>query len=505
LLVSVVLLAVPAAAEAGGLYVPGIGPTSSSRAGAFVATADDPSAVAINPAGLAKGEGITVLVGVNFLDYSLDFQRRGTYDASDDADLPWAGDPYPEQHNDATPPVGIGSFQALPLIAVSIDLDEQVKGLHVGAGVYVPNSYPTRDFGSDYVIDDPNTPPPPSRYDTVTQEAAIVLPSIAVAYRINDQLDVGGRASWGFADIKASTYTWGFPNYDEWTGQDSLFDLHAKDNFVPAFGLGVLYRVNDMIELGAAWDSQVDVHAKGSGTATTPSGLTLDPMIGPVDDADARCATGGTADEFKACINIGLPMVTTIGGRYKLLDAAGQPVGDVELNVAWERWSAVSDHNVTVDAKTILGALNDTQIVHNLDDAISIRLGGGYRLPVGDGLTVRGGLAYDTAAAPKNWERLDMDGAARTFLALGVAYPFGKFAVQAGGGYVYEGSREVGTDCNTTDEMPTCTGQVRDPEDRDGPDPAQPVFPPPGNENPFNAGRYESSYIVLNVGVIATF
>src|SRR5690606_24885407 len=85
------LSAAPRAAAAGGLFIPGMGPVAQSRAGAYVASAEDPSALAVNPAGLAKGDGITVLVGANFVDYSLDFTRRGTYDTTDAADLPWEG------------------------------------------------------------------------------------------------------------------------------------------------------------------------------------------------------------------------------------------------------------------------------------------------------------------------------------------------------------------------------------------------------------------------------
>ena len=53
------LLAAPAAAHAGGLFLPGSGAISTSRAGAAIASTDDGEALGINPAGLAKTKAAT--------------------------------------------------------------------------------------------------------------------------------------------------------------------------------------------------------------------------------------------------------------------------------------------------------------------------------------------------------------------------------------------------------------------------------------------------------------
>lgn len=497
------------AAHAGGLYVPGLGPIAQSRAGAYVASAEDPSALAVNPAGLANQDGVFLLVGSNFLDYALSFQRRGAYDPVDNIDLPWEGQPYGLVEDESSPPIGIGGFQAVPMIVVGMDLEKQVPGLHVAVGVFAPSAYPTRDISSDYVFEDPNTPPPPGRYDIITQEAAVILPSIAAAYRVNEQLDVGARFSPGFAHLKAKTMVWGTVNYEEWSAHDAEFLVDASDNFVPAFGLGVLFRPTDAIEIGVNWDSQVNVHSQGTGVSVAGSELEITPgeplELTPVPDDEAKCAPGGQVGALKACVDIGLPMVTTVGARYKLRDAKGEVAGDVELNVAWERWSAVSDHHVIVDGRALTLTLNETDIVHNFDDVISVRLGGSYRLPMGLGF--RAGVAYDTAAAPEGWERLDLDGAARVTMAAGASYRFGKTAVHVGGGYVHEGTREVGTDCNTSISMQTCSGDsgTTPPDERVGPDPAQPLNAGDPFESPFNAGTYTSSYVLLHLAVTTQF
>ncbi len=510
-------LIAPAAAHAGGLYLPGIGPTAQSRGGAFTARADDATALGVNPAGLAKGEGTEVYIGANLVDYALEFTRRGVYDADSNNPLPWAatsprgfvrwGKAYKPISDESSPAIGVGPFQAVPLIAVSTDLGLKVKGLRFGIGLIAPTAYPTRKFGGDYGFDAngvaPDEPPPSVKYDTLEQEAAVVLPSIAVAYRVNDKLDVGARFSAGVGDIKARVMVWGEANFGELSDGDAEFAVETKDNFVPAFGFGVLYRPIDNLELGFNFDSQVNVRSKGTGTSIASEGLAIggDPVeITPLPDDRAACAPGGEVGALKACVDIGLPMVTTLGARYTL--AGGK--ADVELDVAYERWSAVSDHHVIVDGQALNSLpLSETDITHGAKDVISVRLGGGYTLPVGaNALDVRAGVAMDTAGVKDGWERVDFDGAARTTIATGVAYRMNKLTLQLGGGFVHEGTREVGDDCNPAMVGQGCAddGGEQPLDERDGPDPSQPLNSGTPFESPFNAGTYTSHYVLVHLG-----
>jgi long-subunit fatty acid transport protein len=505
--------AMPTAAHAGGLFLPGIGPIAQARAGANVASVNDPSAIASNPAGLAETPGTVVIIGSRFLDMSLQFKRLGTYDATDNAN-PWEGERYPQQENVGKPAIGVGGFQVLPMIAASFDLSKQVDGLHVAAGLYVPTSYPTRDFGSDYELPtdtlDETVAPPPTRYDIVKQDAAIIMPSVAVAYEINDKFSVGGRFTWGIANLEATSFAWGqYINRAEWAQRDSVFHVKTKDNFAPAFGLGVQGHLTDQIDVGLNWDSGMSPHTRGIGDAKAGKGLELagEPVV-IVPNPNPSCGEGGEIGALKACIDIALPMVTTIGGRYKILDGNGLEKGDNDLDVAWERWSAASDYKVTVDGVASGLALNPTSLRHNFQDVVSVRLGGGYRLPVGDGLRLNAGIAYDTAAAPDGWERVDLDGAARTTFGLGASYPVTRtIDVNLGGGYVYEGVRQNGTRCNPTDTNVGCSGDNEEHplDEHQGPDPIQPLNSGTPFESPFNVGTYRSHYIEFSLAAVMRF
>ncbi len=513
-------LAAPGVAVAGGLVLPGAGPVSTGRAGASVASIDDPSAVAINPARLAAVKGATTVhVGTSLIDYDMTYTRSGTYDEviEPETNDPWEGTPYAAVEDESSPPIGIGGFQAVPVIAVSTRLGGKVEGLTLAAAIIAPNAYPTRSYAADYQFEDPTRPPPASRYDIVTQEAAIVLPSIAAGYQINAKLSVGARFSAGFGQIKARSYVWGLPNFDEWTGRDSEFTVDVKDNFVPSFGVGAHYAITDAIEVGAAWNSGYTIEGKGSGTARTGSGVlvggvpvTIIPALEPV------CEEGGTAAALKACVNVPLPWIATVGARYVARDRHGGQVADVELDVAYEAWSSASDFDIIVDGFGQVGdgpnpvglSLQPTSLRHNLKDTLSVRLGGSWQTPMSFGtLIVRGGVAHDTAAAPDGWERLDIDGAARTTGTIGASLRLAKLQFDIGGGLVYEGERTQGTGCNPLPREGCTPGSTPDGRnDRPSPDPIQPTADPGAQlQSPFNEGTYKSGYTLLMLGVSTWF
>ena len=501
-------LALAANAHAGGLFLPGIGPTAVARAGAWIATADDPTALMTNPAGIGQQWGTVVYIGSTFLDYSMSFARRGTYEAEPGETHPWTGTPYPVVTDASKPPIGFGSYQALPTIAVSTDAGLHVRGLRFAAGVFVPTSYPTRSMDAGYVFDDPNTPPPPTRYDVVDQQAAIVMPSLGASYAIGDKLLVGARFVWGIANIKATTYTWGFPgNFNETTTKDSLFHLEATDNFAPAYGAGALYKLNDDWQVGAQYTSQLSVNAVGTGTAITSKNLVPPVTLEPADQP--KCAPGGTATSLKGCINIALPMTAGVGARYLMRDSAGNVKGDVEYDVQWENWSAepVSNYHVIVDAKALGIPLKESIISHGLQDTFSLRVAGSREINESAG--VRIGVAYDTKAAKDSWERADLDGGRKLTIAGGASYKMKKLKIDLGLGYVWQGTRSMGSDppCNPNSTMLGCdgTGTQTPVGLRTQPDPIQPLADPNNTnlhmQSPINSGTITSHYLFFLLGV----
>ncbi|MBA3459748.1 MAG: outer membrane protein transport protein [Deltaproteobacteria bacterium] len=543
-------------AHAGGLFLPGSGATSTSRAGAAVASVDDGEALSVNPAGLAKTTGWTITISTTFIRYFMEFQRRGTYDDSPDLDTGYEGTPYPLVENDPKPPLGIGKFQPIPVIAVVSDLMGKVCGLRLAVGLYAPSGYPFRDMSRGYKFPsaanpgDPEIAPPPTRYDILQQESKLLLPTIAASYRIFDKLDVGARFTAGSLQSKSVVAVWGTPvNVTESVNQDSLFTAEVKDGFIPAFGIGATYRPTPNIELGAVYNSPFIIRAKGTAQSVKAPGVSTNTSLGPVPDDMVSCATGGTFEKQKACISLELPQNATIGGRYKIIGENGALKGDVELNLNWENWGASCEHDengalvdpdctspqqykVVIDSglynndvngqpQTFSQPLEKNFLNYGLKDTFGVRLGGSWHMPLGEGLdpnqvVVRAGIAYDTKAARTGWLRANLDGAARTTFAVGGAYKAKKWQINAGGGFVYEGTNTNpgasadGSDCNPTGAAGTfgCAGNGQDRalDDRQGPDPTNPLLQPKfQTENPYNQGTFKSHYILFMLGFSTSF
>ncbi|HVK87720.1 MAG TPA: outer membrane protein transport protein [Kofleriaceae bacterium] len=542
-------------ASAGGLFLPGSGATSTSRAGAAVASADDGEALSINPAGLAKTKGTTITISLALIRYFMEFTRRGTYDDTPFVNPPYEGAPYATIENDPKPPLGIGKFQPIPVIAVVSDLGGRVPNLRVAAGLFAPSGYPFRDMTGGWkfpAAGDPtadlDAPPPPSRYDILTQESRLLLPSIAASYRILPELDVGARFTAGSVQSKSQVAVWGTPfNVTESVSDDSLFTAEVKDGFIPAFGVGVTYRPTPAIEIGANFNSAIVIKAKGTATSVKAPGVSADRVVGPLPDAMAACETGGTFEQQKACISLQLPMNAQVGARYKFIGANEQLRGDIELDVGWENWgkrcalrdnpgapddgqfedldcTSPGQYRVVLDSGLYVNdefqqPLEKNYVNYGLKDTFSVRLGGSYHHLLSDGLDanrviLRGGVAYDSTAAKEGWLRAAFDGADRVTSTLGAAFRTSRWELTAGGGFVWEGTSTNpgaaadGSDCNPTSTSVGCAGdgQDRPIDERQGPDPTNPLVNPANQaENPYNQGSFKSHYVLLMLGFTTWF
>lgn len=527
-------------AVAGGLILPGAGAVSTSRAGTGVASTEGGEALVLNPAGIAKSKGTTITIGAAIVNYAMSFHRNGSYDDYDDPaldPLPYEGDPYPVIENDPSPPLGIGPYQPVPVIAITSDLGGRVPGLSVGAGLYAPNAYPFRNMnnvnGQPFFVassaggyDPPTTfdaAPPPTRYDIVEQEAAIILPSVAAAYSITPDLDVGGRLSVGFSEVKSTVVVWGEPaNYNEYIKKDGVFTLDAKDSFVMTWSLGATYRPAPAIEIGAQYTAPINMLAKGDALNSNGPQVTLngEPIV-VLPSGDTRCAPGGTRERLKGCVEFALPMTATVGGRYKFLGADGKVNGDLELNVDWQNWSAerASNYRVVVDGQVAPESspdngisLKDNIISHGLRDTFGVRLGGSWNFAAGPNtVTARAGVGYEMGAAKEGWERADFDGASRILGTIGGSYKLPRVSIDLGFGYIHQGTRTDSRTCNPVLQAPPyegCgpNGEQQPLADRQGPDPVNPIVNADQQlENPVNQGTFKSHYLLFMLGMSTWF
>jgi long-chain fatty acid transport protein len=467
-------------AHAGGQFVGDTGAQSMQRAGAFVAKADDPSAIFLNPAGIARLTTRQFQIGANLINLNLEFDRFGSY--SD-------GQPYPAVRNN-------GSAQPIPYVG----LVWPIVRFAIGAGIFAPQGYPSRNFPEQVVTANGAAQAAPQRYDSVQQSSQVIFPSLALAYRVTDKLSLGARASWGFGSFDSVTVVQGLPNPQEDPGDDSTNHLHATDSFIPAAGFGVHYAATEMLELGAVFNTPVAIRAKGSTQTTFGPNLqslfsgTGGPGIVPVPDAQARCAPGGTPERLAACLDLNLPATASAGARLIARDLAGRERGDVELDLRWENWSNASDYRVIVDGQNALlnRRLGDTIVRHGLQDVFSARVGAAGRMDAAFAqLELRAGIGYETAAAPPSWTRLDLDGAEHYTGSAGVGVEFDHFRLDFGVAYIVSPLREVRNVAIQNTSM----------QYRLQPDILVPLTGDTPPYNPLNAGDYKSSYLIGSAGL----
>jgi long-subunit fatty acid transport protein len=486
-------------ASAGGLFAGDVGSTAQERGGAYVAKVDNGSALAINPAGLVKLRGLHFDFSLNLVGFHTTFDAAGVYApvTGDPATEPaWVGQDRPatSSHTDPKP---------VPFFAVTYGTGTWA----VAVGLFGPQGNADRHFDAFKTVNGASDAPGPQRYDTVDITALIAQPSIAGAFRLLPNLDLGLRASWGFGTVDSRNYLWGtdknngYQHLDD-VGYDGVFAVHATDDFIPSFGAGLLWRPLPQLEVGAAYASAQKAKLQGASNATLGAKLGLGPdlaQVRPVDDQFAQCNRGGTIDALQACINLTVPQFAQLGARWIFPDGKGGERGDLELDARWENWSAASSLDVIVDGQIYVGenplhTLEPVKVRHGFKDTFSMRLGGQYKLPLNTlfDLAVRGGTAYDSAAAPDSWSRVDLDGSSRLAFMGGVALETASWSVDLGGGVILSPDRHV-AEADLSQPLPI--------GDRTQPDAGNPIRGP-GDQPyyPINSGTTSSGYWILSLG-----
>jgi long-chain fatty acid transport protein len=183
-------------AHAGGFELPDQGAQALGRGGAFVAKADDSTALYYNPAGLARQRGTKLQFSGNVQLHSFTFTRAGAYPDADDAeDTPWGQQSFPTMRN-AGPPF------LLPMVLGTTDFG-YFDRLTLGFGVFGPSAIGNRTFQLGI-----QGAPAPSRYDAVQSKSSILYPSLGLGFRVTRWLDIGATGSVVLSNFDQTTVSW---------------------------------------------------------------------------------------------------------------------------------------------------------------------------------------------------------------------------------------------------------------------------------------------------------
>lgn len=213
-------------AHAVGFRLPNQDPEGIARGNAFVATADNPSAIYYNPAGITQLEGNDLSVGVYAISTDVSFRSPGGGSASTDT-----------------------AVQLVPQIYyVHSPKDSDFS---FGLGIYAPYG-----LGIDYGRFTP--------FPTAAQDAELAYATVnpVIAYEITPGLSVAAGLTYNRADVHLERRIGLIPNdYFEFDGNGDA----------TGFNLGVLYQPLEQWSFGLNYRSPTQVEFKGrSITAPVP-------------------------------------------------------------------------------------------------------------------------------------------------------------------------------------------------------------------------------------------
>ncbi len=379
-LATVALLALaPSVTQAAGYYVSGVGIRGMGRAAANVVGADDLSAQYYNPAALTR---LNNAVGLQLAGV-----HQHVYFDREDETLTGGDTLSFDPVTNSAPPMPIPNLAA----ATSFGLED----FTLAVGMYTPYA-PLLTFPEDG----------PQRFSLSTSTVLSGNIGPSAAYRFFDQLSVGAGVSYTFLQVEQSLSSHMAPRSVTAT-DDLAYDIRtsisAQDMFAITWNAGLLWEPSERFNLALAFVPPVHFDATGTLTAdfssnayyTGESGMGQIILVESVSDDTVT-------------LDVTMPMIL----RGGVLVALGDDK-ELELDVAWQRWSmlgnlTLSDIDLTIDLSTEDDAIISDDIVlpTTLKDAFAVRLGGEHR--VRERFTGRLGVMFETSAVDGSYQAVMM-------------------------------------------------------------------------------------------------
>jgi long-chain fatty acid transport protein len=400
----------------GGYYAGVLGTRAAGRGGAFVARADDVTAVSVNPAGLAEIQSTIIQVSnqLSYNAYSYTRAPTAIYRENEDptqVTFPRVSNQTPWQAAD-------------PFFGVASNLGLSNWGFALA--VFAPSGIAKTQFPLAAQDDSQNSG---QRYMMVSRESLILNYSASVAWKYADRFGVGATLQWiHVPSLKYSLVIDGstFPAAANpvSSNMDILSTVKGSSLFTFNAILGLWYRPVPYLQLG--FSGQV-VPAD----ITVKSHLSVAPL-GDLVGSVKLTRDGSLANDVT--LTLPLPLIFRGGARYRHLEG-NREVFDIELDVDYTTWSRVKRlgieaNNMQATAQSSVLTLNTISIEKHWRDSIGIRLGGDYAV-IPDLLTLRAGGYYETAVSPSAYFNVDFPTGTQISGALGASVFLGSMELAA--------------------------------------------------------------------------
>ncbi len=456
------------AAEAAGLYLSERGVRPLGRGGAFVAGADDLSAIVYNPAGLAD-VGMSALVDASYVHFSSDYTRRSLVRQTD----PNTGELVSEQIQTFDPVQGSAPFLPIPTLGFSFVPKDKWT---IAFGLWAPYA------GIATYPDTQNGRPAPQRYSLLSLEGSVLaVGGVYAAYQVSPTLRIGAgfevlggsfRSTVMFSGCVPDKFFCA-PEQPEW---DVLAELAVGPIIAPSGNAGVIWLPHPKVRVGVSGHLPFWVRAGGTIKTRLPSAAPFATATQEGDEAD---------------VAFELPWNLRAGVEARPIENLR-----VEGAIAYDGWGVHDSIRVDpnrVALKNIVGFpetyyIPSVNLERQFQGAFSVRVGGEYMLPVGKAnLALRAGVGFETSAVPNEYLSVLTIDSNKLTPSIGAGLSLGPVRLDMVVAHAIMFSQDV------------------DPRDAKISQVSPVVANPPANPNIINGGSYSASATVIGLGAMYTF
>jgi long-chain fatty acid transport protein len=334
-----------------GFLIPEQGAKASAMAGAFAATADDPSAIFYNPAGIAQQrDGLSVLAGTTLINFTNEF----------------TGDPNSEITSGVTGEYNRHTFN-IPNMYAIMPIGEN---LTVGFGAFAAFGLRT-DWADPWA----------GRYISKDADLKTMSMNPVVAWQTSDgRFAVGGGIEYRRARVILNANRLAL---NPFTGRiNDIANTRLVSDYGSSIGFnaGVLFKPSNMFRFGASYRAPMDIDLEGEAEITQifTGNPQFDAIVGAQLPPDQRINT-----EFP------FPSIASVGFAVSPTEN-----WDVEVDVIRTGWSRFEALAVNFETTPTASFVRE----QNWEDSNSYRLGVNHNAT--EHFDVRFGALYDENPQP---------------------------------------------------------------------------------------------------------
>jgi len=381
-IVAAICLAAASTAFGLGFRNPDQGARATGQGEAFVAQADDASAIYYNPAGLTQVKGTQVTSGMylNFPDVTFRPLAGG-------GDMKARDDMYMLPHLYAASDFGLSNWR-------------------FGLGFNVP-------FGNTMTWGANLSTVPGIQLSSIVDKSTMAVYSISptVAYQINDQLSIGGGVNIYYGDLMSRF------KYSPLATPNADFEFRG-DDLTAGVTLGMLWKPNWQHSVGVVWRSPFTMNFDGFAYVHNPTPGT------PPDPGPSR-----------ANFQMEFPQSVAIGYAFRPIKKL-----KLEVDIEWTNWDTLNTCTLSSPNPWVAGDPRAT-VAYNWKDSFFYEFGVEYEL--NEQWQIRAGYIFSENTVPSNTFGPNLPDSDRHIFSGGISFTTKRFTVNAAYQYSRSTNRTV--------------------------------------------------------------